>query len=390
MTKNELFQLSHILIICPKKDWDLTSQWAYDICVSLLNTGHQVTLLCKKSSFLYKKLKNEPINFIFQRGIISFKVWHWRQFDSLIETVAKKKVHLIHCFDLHFIWPLFFFLRKFPQIPLLHFQGTNVSEKYNRIWHKIIKRRVDHIFVPDKRNADYLHLQFNIPYRKMTNIGLPPEPSFNNEKDFFHHLDWSLALKGDALKVDHILIGVEVAGSSKVEDVTAVLRVLTLLRNENFFKRPFILFFASKRDWKENLLHGSLPRLASETDFRHDIVFYPSQNLKTLIREMDIWITMDEKSYLNESVVHAIESSVAVMAPKSEFLLSLGQRWPHLICGYQVGDGRELYLGLKRLSANQQKIGQLACLERGQISVILGQYEKSLKKRGRLVKAHHL
>ncbi|MFZ9002028.1 MAG: glycosyltransferase family 4 protein [Bacteriovoracaceae bacterium] len=390
MSKAQLPHSFHILIICPKKDWDLTSQWAYEICKNLLDLGYKITLVCRENSYLYKKLKKHPIHFIFQQGMISFKFWNWKQLDPVLDSISKDKIHLIHCFDLRYIWPLFFFLRKFPEIPLLHFQGSHVSEKYNKIWHKIIKRRVDHIFVPEKRNMDYLYLQFHIPLRKMTSVGLPLKHRFSEEKDFYHHLDWSLALKADELKANHTLIGLEVSGYAKMERVQKILKILTLLRDDGLFKRPFILFFASKRDWKEHPLYGPLSRLALETDFKHDIVFYPSQNLKGLIKEMDIWLTLDNKTYMNDSVICALENSISVMAPKSEFLLNLAQRWPQHIKGYQLGNGRELYFGIKNLLNKQLDISYLAKFDHFHASVFLNQYEKSLKRRSRLVRGQHL
>ena len=211
------------------------------------------------------------------------------------------------------------------------------------------------------------------------------------EKDFIHHLDWDLVLEGDKLKKENHLIGIEVTPYTKKHQFESLFQIiLSLKKSGELKKKKLKIFLGSKRRWSNNPLYGPLSRMALENDFKNEVSFYPSENLRPLIQEMDLWVVQERKSYINESILTAIDHNTPVLGPKSEQFSSWQQLWPDLMRSYLPKDGRSIYYGMRDLLQSSPQISDLEVPCSANLSLIMSQYIKSLQRRKRVLSRRHL
>lgn len=371
----------HLLFICPKKDWDNTSRWAYYLITELLEQGNRISLYCYDQGPLHQMLQDKKVEFYLQKGPVSLKFWRWSQLEELKSVIRNEKVDLIHSFDIRYIWPLFFLLRKSPLTPLIHYQGEQVLDRYNKIWHKILKRRVDYLFVPLKQNLKYIEYQFNFPARKMDHIGLAKIESTQDNNDFYSYLQWDLAIKGKELKKDFYFIGVDVSPVCEESSIQFFFEIFTNYKKLKSLKKDFKIFLYSKRKWDHHPLYGALTRLAFENDLKFDVIFWPYFECDCLIKEMDVWLSLESRAYVDEPILKALGHGVPTMAPRT-WENSAFQKQSSALHLYKGAHTRELFSKLQELV--EVKFDAKSIEVDSSLSKVYEAYYKSLLKRGRL------
>ncbi|MBT3585217.1 MAG: hypothetical protein HN509_09930 [Halobacteriovoraceae bacterium] len=342
---------SRILYICPTQSWGSRERWVIKNCKILKEKGVEIYLYCSKGSFLEEKAKEVGVSLIYHQGKIDTKFLRWHKLFNIPAEIKLKKINLVHCFDLRFLWPLCFFLRGNPLIPMVYSQLEETSKKYHQVWHKLLINRLDLVILPTWGLAGNIEGHLGVGFRKMKFLGMGIA---NSTEGHLKNLPSRALLNGDS---KDWCLGVHVPVRLKEEgNVYPLLYALESFNSgRSQRQKKAKLYLISEKDWNFSPLFEGLMKLVQELRLVDHVVFYHDHDVSQVQLGMDLWVGISPRDVLEDYALEAMMRGIPILVPRTMGHMELLRRLGPVGETYSIGDARELRTQLGKLFKGYKK-----------------------------------
>ena len=163
------------IYICPSDLWGARERTVLRDALISKENGLEACIYCLKDSFLDNAAKEKELHVIHHYGKVQTRFFKWYKLFGLGQIVRANDVAFVHCYHLNFLWPLSFFLKSKPEIPLFFTTHREIIKKYTEIYHKTLLSRVDQFFVNSEGLNSNLIVHLDVPPRKIKVLGFGNE-----------------------------------------------------------------------------------------------------------------------------------------------------------------------------------------------------------------------
>lgn len=344
----------NLLIVCLGNKWTASEVNAFYNCILFKEKGYGVYLYCLKNSILCELAKKAGITCISPEGKISFKIWNWTRLGKLHSLLFDYNISIIHCYEIRLIWVLAYFLRKHPFVPLVLSVYTVSPKFYTKVWHKILKRRIDYTIIPTLDYYSFFKLILNIPKRKIGRINGPLIKSDQKDKSFHYALEWQFPNGLAKFYKDHWLIGTEISSFKNILDLKNLLNSLKIIKQDFFLGKRLHLLIFSPIDWNKNPYYSSICRILRKNEIKDVVSFIHLEDVSSMQTHMDIWFSFPNKEVLNRSFLSSIFNGVPAIIPKGSEIDGVFSSYPNIFRVYKEGDMRQIIFSLKEILENYE------------------------------------
>lgn len=319
----------NILYVCLGDKWGTRERMALKDCLISKEVGHNVFLYCLRDSIIHIKAKEMGVDCLFHSGGISINFFKWYRLNDFVQYLTKFDIKLVHCYDLQFLWPASFYLKRRILVPLVFTFNHDIKKYYKKFWHKNLIRRIDQVFLPIKEMADGIHWHLEVPLRKFEYTGLGIK----------HYKD----IVGEEKSSGSWFIGCAVGGHEKsVEFLRPMISAVHALNLKGVLKKRAKLIIYSEVSWENFLLKESLQNLIKEIGANHDVFLETVDSLSLACTQVDVWTGLDVREPIEDLLLVSILNKKPSVAPRNYATMELFRRCDHLGETYKSGDAREL------------------------------------------------
>lgn len=370
----------NILYVCPSKYWGTRERMALKDIKIARDVGHNVFLYCLRDSSLHEHAKRENIHCFFHQGKNRIKFRHWYRLGELRSIIKKFDVNIVHCYNLNYLWPLSYFLRKEKYKSLVLTLNRDLKSFYLNFYFRPLVSRIDLVFLPMKEMLESVRGHLNIPPMKMEFIGLGLK------------VDRTVELEKSKEFWD---IGLFVGGHEEdASNIMPVLRCLNSLVHGPFSERNFKLHLLSDKKWMEFVIFSEVDKFITENNLEDHVEFQRADSVEEYQKNLHLWIAVNPSEALEDYTMTALVNKVPVITPRNPSSMEMIRQLGRVGKTYKSGDARELKNCCVEVLSKSNQYCQNLTFVREQIermfggktykNQILSLYEKSLNKRLRL------
>lgn len=341
-----------LLVVCLGNKWTSSEVNAFYNCLLFKNKGYGVHLYCLKNSILSELAIKAGINCIFPEGKISFKIWNWTRLGRLRGLLYEYNISIIHCYEIRLIWILAYFLRKYPFIPLVLSSYSDPPKSYTKIWHKILKRRIDYTIIPTLDYYNLFKFILKIPKRKVGRINGPLIKADIKDKSFHYALEWQFSNGLSKLYKDHWFIGTEVAGPKNIIDLKNILNSLKIINKEFFLGKKIHIFLFSPVDWNNNPYYPAICKTLRKNDSKGQVSFIHLEDVSSMQAHMDIWLSLPNRELLNRNFISSILHGVPAVVSKGSEIDGIFNKYPKICEVYKRGNTGQIINSFREIMLN--------------------------------------
>ena len=371
----------NILYVCLGSKWGTRERMALKDCLIARETGHNVFLYCLRDSIINIKAKSQGIDCLYHVGSISLNFLKWHRLNAFVQYLTKFNISLVHCYDLSFLWPASFYLKRKTRISLVFTFNHEIKKFYKKFWHRNLIRRIDQVFLPIKEMADGVHGHLEVPIRKFeyTGLGVGKE----------------ISAKSSDKSTGAWFVGCSVGGHEKdINFLRPAINAISSLNNKGSLSKKVKLLIYSEVNWDKFLLQENVKSLISDIGANDHIFLEFTDDLTEACLKVDAWVGLDTKVPIEDLLVNSLLNNTPSLAPRTYATKELFRKRGRLGETYKSGDAREIREKLEKIFNSYADY--LDRLEKGKGSLIsdfgiefyknqlLMGYEKILTKRERL------
>lgn len=380
----------NILIVCPSEYWSTIERTALRDCKLLKDAGHQTYLYCLQDSFLDIKAREAGVKIIPHHGKLSTSVMRWKKLSHLSKLIDDFSIQIVQCYDIHMLWPVSYFLRNKPLIPLIFSYNVEVQKVYRQMWYRPLISRIDVTLIPNREMLEGVVGSLGIAPHKIEDCGL----GVGEEKLGLRSL--TQGESGHFLENfrDDWLFGSYVgAHESDIRFLRPIFEALKVLNEIKPQGKSCKLVLISDKPWDQTLIYPELRTELIDSGLDQDVLFESKTSVIRLQQWMDLWIGLRTYEAIEDYTVSALLGGVPVVLTRSTTSVELLRPNQALGRTYKKNDSRELRTKILHILANyeyaQQNIQssydhlkELFGIEtyRDQLLAI---FKKSLQKRAR-------
>jgi glycosyltransferase involved in cell wall biosynthesis len=334
----------NFLFVCPSETWGSRERMALRDCLIAREIGHDVFLYCLKDSLLHIYAKEHRIDCIFHHGKIRTKLYRWHKLSLIKQYIKRLDINLVHCYDLNFLWPICFFLRRNPKVPLIFTFGHEVQKFYKQFWVRPLISRLDLGILPIKEMMDSVRSHIDIPLRKIHFCGL----GLYDPKKF--------KLEMTTIEKDHFVVGTSVGGFEKdLATLKPILHAIQGLNAKKLAGKCIKLILVSQKNWKESLIFPELREFVNANNLAGDVVFETSTDMLKAQSEVDVWVGCPTEEPIEDYTIMAMLSGKPIISPRTAAFMELIREYGQVGEAYKSGDTRELRVKVEKILLNLDK-----------------------------------
>jgi len=362
----------------------LSNQWAdkertlFRDANVLADFGFDVEVMGIKGAPLLEKLLpyQKDISFKEINYIPSTALLNWGKLKGLFKNL--EQYSYIHCYEISTIWPICFFLRNYPQIPVSLFLNKELVRSYKKVWYRPLSTRIDGLIVP---SDDFIE---NV----WSQVRVHPRKCYVNQ-----YVNWK---KSKNLKLDKetFNIGLYISPLSRdTKGVDSACSLINVLNKHDFGKRKVIFHFYMDEDigssfLSDNIEHYIKGKFKDLNSYK--IHKFKGENLNFL--EVNMWLELGGSGQLTY-LFDALGSGIPVLISRGICTSNLFFKYPFIGETYRTGDFRELSQKVLKIIKNHSKYLELIEKKQADLKKSLGadtyseglvKFFKGLKKRRKI------
>lgn len=376
----------NILYVCLGSKWGTRERMALKDCLIARETGHNVFLYCLRDSIVNVKAKSLGIDCLYHTGSLSLNFLKWHRLNAFVQYLTKLNISLVHCYDISFLWPVSFYLKRRPKISLVFTFNHEIKKFYKKFWHRNLIRRIDQVFLPIKEMADGVHGHLEVPIRKFEYTGLGVGSKNKSE--------------GKDKSTGAWFIGCSVGGHEKsINFLKPAISAVSSLNTKSSLSKKVKLLIYSEVEWDKFLLMDNVKEFIAEVGAKDHIFLEFTNDLTQSCHQVDAWLGLDTKVPIEDLLVNALLTGTPSLAPRTYATKELFRKRGRLGETYKSGDAREIREKiekvfnfypeyLQRINKNRDELISDFGLEFYKNQVLMG-YQKILTKRERLTRNKH-
>ncbi len=331
----------NLLYICPSETWGTRERMVLQDCLIAREVGHDVFLYCLKDSLLHVYAKEQRIDCIYHQGKLRTRFLKWHKLSAIKQYIKRLDINLVHCYELNLLWPISYFLRRSPKVPLIFTFSHEVQKYYKQFWIRPLITRLDLGILPIKEMLASIRSHIDIPLRKIQFCGLGLCSGKAPEKEDV------------ALNRDHYVIGTSVGGFEKdIDFLKPLLLALQGLNSKKINDKSIKLILLSQKKWQESLIFPELRQFVNDHNLAGDIVFETSKNMLDAQNEVDFWVGNPTLEPIEDYTLMAMLAGKPIVSPRTSAFLELLREYGPVGESYKMGDTREIRLKCERILIN--------------------------------------
>ena len=371
----------NFLYVCLGSTWGTRERMALKDCSISKETGHNVFLYCLRDSIIHMKAKDLGIDCLFHSGGLSFNFFKWYRLNDFVNYLSKFDIRLVHCYDLKFLWPASFYLKRKSLIPLVFTFNHEIKKMYKRFWHKSLIRRIDQVFLPIKEMADGIHGHMNIPLRKFEYTGIGVRSFVDKKTKHKSSGSW--------------FVGCAVGGHEISADfLEPIISAVTSLNTKASLSKKLKLIIYSEISWSNFLIQENVKNLIKKLGATQHVFLETTESLGQACLNVDLWTGLDVREPIEDLLLTSILSNRPAVAPRTYATMELFRKYGKLGETYKSGDARELRDKMERVFKKYDSYSSMIISEKEHLisefgfdfykNQLLMGYEKVITKRERL------
>lgn len=311
-----------ILFACPTNRWEARERsLLYDIEIAL-EQGKTVEFYGLKKSPLDKKINFEGVKKYYHPGLVQTHFFLWPKLNLLSALLNDKDLAVVHCYKLNILWPICFFLRGNHDVSVILSQFFELKKNYRAIWHRLLIRRCDLIFVPFEHLVKNVWSRLGVHPRKIE--VRPPclkefmDSSEDGSRFIFEKFEQFYS------------IGIYVTESDKNhKKFLPIINALAVANDHFKWPKPIKLVFVTEGVWSERPIHQKLKQEVLDLGIEEHIVFYSGGAPSSYIQYFDLWMSLYKGEGLDDLALLASSVGTPVLLPRhpstSEFFGTYGR-----------------------------------------------------------------
>ena len=135
------------LFVCLSYKWGERERKVISDILCAIEAGASVHLYVLRDSSLAIKAKELNIPVTYHQGAISISFIKWRKLKTIRKLMTNYSVDVVHCYSINVLWPLSYFLKSKPLIPLILSLVKPLRKSYRSFWYRPLSRRIDQVLV---------------------------------------------------------------------------------------------------------------------------------------------------------------------------------------------------------------------------------------------------
>jgi len=369
----------NILYVCPSTNSGTRERMLLRDSLLLKEVGHNVFVYCLKDSYLDSECSKLGLNVIHHVGKRPMNVFKWHKLKTLRSFFKRIDVNIVHCYELNFLWPVAFFLRKKKLTPLFFTLTNEVTKFYHQFWYKPLLTRLDLIFIPVREMIDTVTTHMDIPQRKIyfSGLGLKKIKKDLDKKELDSNV-WNFSCWVN----DH-----EESG----KDLSACFEAIWAVNTSFKLKKIAHLHLYSSRKWQTNIITEKLNTQINKLGIEKFVHFHEDTNVQNITS--DIWISYNSNTPLEDYTLISMLKGIPTIMPRNATTSEICRFYEGLNLTFKASDSRDLRAAMDKITAKISKGVGAELTARDELWIEHGEegykynlykiYEKHLNKRKR-------
>jgi hypothetical protein len=325
----------NILFVCPTNNFGTRERMLLRDVQMLKEIGHNVFVYCLRDSYIDLSCKQIGVDSLYHEGKEHLTVLKWYKLRKLKHYIQKLDITIVHCYELNFLWPLAFFLRRKNLTPLFFTLNHDIKHFYAQFWYKTLISRLDLVFLPVREMIESIHGHLHLPLRKIyfSGMGLK-KVEFQEVKKKLDESVWNIACWVNSHEIDK-------------EELRNCLQAIWSLNMNSQNSKPTHLHLYGAKKWDENILYKSLLKMIEELNISDYVYFQDETDVLEI--NADIWLSYITKNPLEDYSIIAILKGIPTITPRNSTTQELHRIYGQACSTYMPGDSRELRMRLEDL-----------------------------------------
>jgi hypothetical protein len=321
------------LFICLTESWGTRERSLIKDAKLAKKKGYQPLVFCLKGSFLDQYAQVEKLEVKYHYGKVQRQFFKWYKYRFLSKFLNSDNITFIHCYDLNLIWPICFFLRNRPMIPLFLTIDRELKRSYLEIWHKTLLTRVDQVFVSSESMIDEARLRLGILPRKITVLGYGVNIG-EVEKTDLNKIKSELGINSDSHTIGSLIS----PHHKKMDSILPLIYAVNGYNQKHHGDKNLRLILISEKKWNQNHIYKDLIRFIKDAGCEEDILFYSGRSVEMFQKSVDLWISSFEGNNLSDYAVKSLLLGVPILVPRNAEVMELFNSFPGVGEAYRKND----------------------------------------------------
>lgn len=327
---SENIKEQNVFFICLSENWGTLERGVIRDCNVANEQSMNAFLYCYKGSAIEERAIELGINTLHHHGKAFTKVFEWHKFRNIPQLLNQHNINFVHCYNIKILWPIAFFLRRYPGIPLVLTQRDEFKKFYKEFWYRPLISRLDQVLVPMTEMLENIKGHLGVPSKRIEFCGMGAirfEDEQNNTQRFIKEegeLIFATNFGGEEKNLDHL---------------QPLLKALEVFKKKG---RAFKLILSSKKKWEDFLIYEHIQDEVRKCGLTENVQFSTVKRLGSIQKEVDIWIGLPKKEDLEDFCVTSLLNGTPVLFPRSAASMELLRELGKVGESYKGQDSREL------------------------------------------------
>lgn len=335
---DESYNNGAILYVCLSDHWGSSQRALFNDIRYSLDEGHNVIIYTLRDTFVDLYAKKLRLKIIYHSGKTNAHVLRWHRFRNIPKIINAHDIKMVHCYELDFVWPMSFFLRKNLHIPLFLTLFDEIRTKYSSFIYSLLSSRIDHIFIPFSPLEKNIRGQLRFDGRKVVSLGFGVE-KIDQKCQALDGVNSAWAKELDEIWSMGAYVPPHFKNIKPLE--TAIYAVMGINQKLDVHSQVKLVL-ASEKKWSETLIYPDLIRFLKDLGVENLVLFYTCENISQLIPSMDLWLGAIGEQYLDDLSIRALIEGVPIVIPRTSSSMEIFRIFGTIGETYKADDSRQL------------------------------------------------
>lgn len=356
-----------VFFVCASEDWSVKERTVVKDMLVSKQQGREVYLFALKDSFLDMKATSFGIPVVHFFGKLNTNILKWKRLTILKQQINKLNIDIVHCYNDNLVWPLAFFLRRKPYIPLILSSFNRIKKGHKSLIYRTLSGRIDLVINYYKVHQNNIIEKLGIPALKVKHEDFP----INSDISVKLTRQRFLKQMGVEDEADIFLIGAFVDVNLKsIDSLKPVLKAISVLsKNTN---KNFRLILFNEKNWGNSLIYPELLQEIKNLSIEDEIVFYKaSSNLKMenenregqsyvvpyiedIMPVLDLWMNTNAQDNMDDLTIASLIQGLPIIGHRSAAMKEFLYNYPECGESYKFEDARELKDKVLKILENEK------------------------------------
>ncbi len=284
-------------------------------CLSAQKAGADVFLYTFRDSAIDLHAKREGIECIYHHGLVATNFVKWHKLKFVSKLLKKHSIDLVHCYDIKILWPLCYFLKSKPLIPLVLTLTRDLDRVYRGFWYRPLNRRIDQVFITTEDMNENVWGNLGIPATKVSEVGLGISKTTETEKrdkPFFKFSD------------DRWYLGTNLSGvETSIKFLDTLFQALKVLTQNKIADKEITFVLGSEKNWNECLITDELRGKVKDWGLEQFVAFMGPCEIQDFQQDLDLWVSLKDDGPLEDYGLGALVNGIPALLPKTTAAMEL-------------------------------------------------------------------